>query len=319
MSALNRTKSIICGDFNVNILEQNFQPIRNFKDVFAEHAFINEINLPTYISPSTNARTSCLDHIWHNFKIPRKSFIIHPNLSDHFATCLVFNKKVSSKLEPLKFRNYSAENIDKFRSAIHDEFSRFLPPSNHVDVYAPYLVNFLSKLQNRYFPIKTKTISQKRIMSPWITPAVLRCIRKKHRWYRLQAQGIITLRCYKEYAADVRKLLREAEKAHYVRRFNSLSGDMKRNWKTLNDLLGKSSRKVLDGFGSEGSSPLTIANEFNEFFVEHPRTIHNNIPVSSSDFISNIPMHPNIMIMHESTRAEASNTIKNLRKKWWSA
>ena len=106
-----RILTIMMINIHINILDRNFQSVRNYIDVFAEHAFVNEINLLTYVLPSTNARTSCLDHIWHNLKIPRKSFIIHPNLSDHYATCLVFNKKIHSKLEPIKFRNYSSECI----------------------------------------------------------------------------------------------------------------------------------------------------------------------------------------------------------------
>ena len=101
-------------------------------------------------------------------------------------------------------------------------------------------------------------------------------------------------------------MLREAEKAYYARRFNFLSRDKKRDWQSSNDLLSKSSRRVL----VPRVQAHIIANEFNEYLVEHPPTVHNNIAVSSSNLISIVSVHHNNMIMHETTKAEASNTIR---------
>ena len=118
--------------------------------------------------------------------------------------------------------------FQNFKTPWNVNFQVFSPPSELVNSYASYLIKFLSKLLNRYFPIKTKMISSKRIKSPWITPAILRCISKKHRWTRLYSDGIITARSYKSYSGELRRLLRTAEDEYYVRKFSSLNGDMKR-------------------------------------------------------------------------------------------
>ena len=227
----------------MNTLDQSNTSVQNYLNIFSQYNYTNEINIPTYHSPISNSDTSCIDHIWNNLNIPKKSFVVKPNISDHYATCLLLNKKCNAKLHRIKFRNFSAVNIEKFQTAMQSEFLRFSPTSHLVNDYSNYLEVFLKKILNKYFPVMTKCLSEKRLKSPWITSAIVKCIRKKFRWYRLMKQNLILRASYREYAAELRKLLRVAEQEYYVRRFNSLDRDMKRNWKILNTLLGKNSGK----------------------------------------------------------------------------
>ena len=153
----------------------------------------------------------------------------------------------------------------------------------------------------------TKCLSEKRLKSPWITSAIVKCIRKKFRWYRLMKQNLILRASYREYAAELRKLLRVAEQEYYVRRFNSLDKDMKRNWKILNTLLGKNSVKTTDSFlinNNQVSDFKTICTEFGRYFIEHPEPVHSSIPSSSSNFIKNIPMNSSTIFINYANETE---------------
>ena len=77
------------------------------------------------------------------------------------------------------------------------------------------LVDFLIKLSNKYFPIKTKQISTKRINSPWVTDVILRCVKKKQVWFKLLKRNRITLFSYKKYCKALRNLLNLAEEEYY--------------------------------------------------------------------------------------------------------
>ena len=125
------------------------------------YGFVNEIILPTYVSPSTGHNVSCLDHIWHNFDIDRRSYILQPNMSDHFAVSTVFLDRVNSGTTVIKFRDYSDINKQRFTENIIHELSQFDPPNNNVNDYANSLINFLYMLLNKFFPIKSKTVSEK--------------------------------------------------------------------------------------------------------------------------------------------------------------
>ena len=124
------------------------------------------------------------------------------------------------------------------------------------------------KLQNKYFPLKQKIISQKRLNAPWITKNVRKCVRKKHRWFRMAKEGIITFESYKSFSKSLKKLLCLAKTEYYSRRFNSLRKNNQKNWQTLNKLLGKSTKTTSDRFNIDGilsTDPKKIAADFNKF------------------------------------------------------
>ena len=134
----------------------------------------------TYIAPSDLSLKSCLDHAWHNFNEVSEKFFLTPSVSDHCPIAVVFRKFIPKRMKRVVFRDYSSSNRETFLSNIDREFSTFNPPLNNVNQYADYLINFLKVMQNKFFPVRDKLLSEKRYRSPWITSDNLRCIRKKN-------------------------------------------------------------------------------------------------------------------------------------------
>lgn len=234
-------KAVILGDFNINLRGRLSPSVSRYENLLRQFNYVNEINLLTYHSPITKTDKSCLDHIWHNLNLNRRSFILRPPLSDHYPTCLVFTRDTDDVPKTLRFRDFSENKKNSFKSKLFEEFASFHPEKNDPDMYAKQLNNFLMILYDKYFPIRTKTISYKRQRSPWITSLILKCIRKKHRWYRLMKNELITRESYVKYTKNLRELLCKAEQHYYLRKFNNLGADTKSNWKTLNSLMGKPS------------------------------------------------------------------------------
>ena len=104
---------IFVGDFNINTLADGHDA-QDYIDLYSSYGFVNGINAPTYVSPSTNIPSSCLDHILYNLPISCQSFVIHPNLADHFAVSSIFNHSIDEPPLILKFRDFSSENIQNF-------------------------------------------------------------------------------------------------------------------------------------------------------------------------------------------------------------
>ena len=82
-------------------------------------------------------------------------------------------------------RNNSDVDKERFTENIIYELSQFNPPIVNVNDYANSLINFLYMIFNIFFPIKSKTVSEKRVNISWITPDIKCCIDKKHIWYNL--------------------------------------------------------------------------------------------------------------------------------------
>ena len=199
--------------------------------------------MPTYVCPSTNTYKSCLDHIWHNLECGSTSHVLKPPFSDHCPIVAIFDLEVRKTPFKFKFRDFHDSNVSKYGENISNEFSFFSPPRNSSNNYSYYLQNFLLKLLDKYFPIK-KLFTEKWIKSLWITSDVLRCMRKKHLWHKLLKRNRVTAASYKLYCVTLRNLLEK----YYVCKFNSMGGDMKRNWKTLNNLLEKIENAFMTNF-----------------------------------------------------------------------
>ena len=100
--------------------------------------------------------------------------------------------------------------------------------------------------------MKTKILTQKRQEAPWLTARIIGCIRKKHDWHRLFKAKLITARSYNSYCSTLRFVLNLAEKEYYIRKFNGLGNDPKKNWKTLNYLLNNKRKSISNDFRIDG-------------------------------------------------------------------
>ena len=307
---------VVLGDFNINSANE-ISTTHNYIDLFHQYGLVNEINLPTYCSPATSSDGSCIDHIWHNLHHNSSSYVIYPNLSDHYAVCSIFSQLSTNIPKKFYFRDFSSSNIQKFVNNIETEFSTISPPMTSVNDYSNCLSDSLFKIMNKYFPIRSKTISINRLKSPWITTDIRACIEKKHKWYRMFRRGDITNRSYGTYVKCLRKLLVLAHEKYYENRLNSLNHDVKRNWNVLNKLLGRKRSKISDHFvinGSKSHCPDKISNAFCDHFISHPATIHASILPSTSDYSNLISPTPNSMVLHYVTENEVKQKISLLKK-----
>ena len=67
-------------------------------------------------------------------------------------------------------------------------------------------------------------------------------------------------------------LIRKSKRSHFFNKFESAKNDMKKTWKTINNVIGKGQKQSLrhkfkDECGSILTNPQDISNKFNDFFV----------------------------------------------------
>jgi len=308
-------KCVFMGDFNINVSSAG-GAIDEYTNLLESYGLVNEVNLPTYVAPTTFEEKSVLDHIWHNLIIDRKTYVVRPALSDHYAVIVCFQNHINNKELKIKFRDFSENNIDIFVNSMQGEFSSCNPPYSNSDVCAEYIGDFLMKLLNKYFPIKTKQVTSKRILTPWMDRNVLKCVDKKHRWYRLWKAGEIATELYKRYCTELRKLLRMAKEDYYRGKLSSLGNNPRKNWKIMNSLLGRKNMQLSDSFVIDGTSTCdkdTITNAFNNYFVSHPIALHAAVPPPLNGYLNLIPIQANSMYFHHCTEREVFINISKLK------
>ena len=244
-------KSIFLGDYNINSSDdcENNTSL-DYQSIFSSYGYQNEITLPTYVSPSTLSDKSCIDHIWHNLSLRSSSFILTPNISDHYAVSVIFETLINIRPYLKRYRDYSDANVKTFLKNCENEMRAFVMCPLDAQKNCKRYVSFLTRIMNRHFPIREKLLTCKRLKSPWITRSVLKYIRRKHKWRRMLKRNEITLRSYKKYCGALRHLLKTARAEHYQRKLKSLNDEPRRNWKILNNLMGKTSKSLSTYFKS---------------------------------------------------------------------
>ena len=311
-------RCIIVGDFNFNILHATMnRQTRDYIDVFSSHGYTQCIDAPTYYSPTLNKPTSCLDHVWKNFSTACNTYILTPPISDHMGVIAIFNINIKHVVNSVSsFRDYSAHNKSRFCECLPLESSFFQFVSNDVNRETNRLFAWIKNLINKYFPIRKKSLCTKRANTPWMTAKIVKCVRKKHQWFKLLQGGLITKNSYKQYCSMLKNLLATAERVYYREKFERVGGNSKNRWKILNNLLGKSPAPEVNSLEVNGSltqNCQAIANAFGNYFITVPQQVASRIPQSHIDGLSHIPNNLNSIFFSPTNVFEVTEIVKNIK------
>jgi predicted fused transcriptional regulator/phosphomethylpyrimidine kinase len=107
-----KKKIIICGDWNVNLLQENKQ-VQALNNLLAFHDVINRV---TSLTRVTNRSDSFLDVMVTNRQLNKNIIeVVNMGHSDHLAQILWMSvDKDNEELEKVLQRKYTKENVDKF-------------------------------------------------------------------------------------------------------------------------------------------------------------------------------------------------------------
>ena len=196
---------------------------------------------------------------------------------------LNMNQKTNPPPKFIKKYNTSDEAMLNVRHEIQSEelYSK-LVKSCTADINLNYeMINDeILRAKNKHMPCKlVKFNKYKHKKSTWITQGLLKSIRYRDKLYkqlRLSNPNSLhydTLKFnLKTYNLILRKSIISAKQIYYESRFNRIGNDIRRTWKTINEILTKNQTKnkfpkVFNDDGSMIADRENIANKFNVFFT----------------------------------------------------
>ena len=117
----NKCEIVLTGDFNINLLKVNQQPIFNeFVDTITSHSFYPHITLPTRLSEKSG---SLIDNLFCKLTynlIDTSACILTSNISDHFPHLLSIN--INHTQTPFNkyiyVNNISSDSLNNFKTEI---------------------------------------------------------------------------------------------------------------------------------------------------------------------------------------------------------
>ena len=310
---------ILAGDINMCSKKRDTDHFVNeFVLSMLTRGFINYIDKETYIRPGTVNPTSALDHVWTNVTARGFSFVVEPPLSDHCACVLAFQLKIPHTKVKIEFNDFSDANKERFLNNILMEADNFSPPNTGINDSFLYFDNYIRRITKNYFPTRIKHVSFKRLNKPYLSTRIIKCIRFKHRLFRLVKVGIVPYDIYMNYTTVLRHVIRIAENNHCKSVFSENRRNPRKTWQNINRLIGKStvdsSEMTFNVGGIETSDGDRIVNGFARYFYELPLNIKNDIVPVNIDLLHLVPNNLSSMLFTPVSDHEVRKIIESLKK-----
>ena len=316
-------KSILLGDFNINLLEHTTHlPTNIFLNTMQSLNYFPHISRPTRFPDNPDlGQPSLLDHIWTNFTPSSSSGIIHCGLSDHLPIFININQQPTPNTKhKISFRIHNTANHNAFTNELTlVDWDNLLNSPNANDNFDIFL-NTINRLYNKCYPIKTKFISTKRLQNPWITNGILNSIKHKCNLFKMHKLGTISFNYYKHYRNNLTQVIRVAKSNHYRQIFCNFRNNTKKIWQTINEI--RNNKHVKQNVTSLQhnnlilDNPIDIAETFNNYFCNIAPELNTKLPKSNIN-----PAHYlkgnflNSMQLPIITTQDTKGVIKELKNK----
>ena len=175
-----------------------------------------------------------------------------------------------SETVTIKFRLFTEVSKQTFkRNLISVDWEEILRDENDINTNFGIFMDTFDRLYNRFFPIKTKNISYKRMSNPWITSGLLTSIRRKNTMFKEMKLGNVSQQAYNIYRNRTNALLRLTKRKYYFSFFTNFKKSTRKLWQTINSLSKpprSSSKQTSITYNNRIlTNPTDISNAFNPF------------------------------------------------------
>ena len=282
----------ILGDFNIDLLKNNNYSQKFLNQLFS-YGFYPKIDRVTRPASGT-----LIDNIFTNtHDTDSKSGIWIASIADHLPIYITIPNCVLTSAQPktlcdnfIHKRLYTPENMSKFKSYLSSvDWSRVYNAAGTNNKYSEFL-DTVSSAHDLCFPLTKLKINPRQESKPWITPSILKSIRKKNTMYKqyLKNRSSSTLlEKYKTYKNKLTSVLRIAEKDYYSTKLMHVKDNMGKTWKVINSMTNRNSNwnKItqIEVNNTKIVDPEIIADKFNKFFVNIGPELSNKIPKSNKN------------------------------------
>ncbi|KAL0838458.1 hypothetical protein ABMA28_016590 [Loxostege sticticalis] len=308
-----KTNVILTGDINIDIKVDNKDKYCDqYLDMLASHNLLPGHRLNTRIN-------SCLDHIICNIdstKVDATVAVIDTSITDHKTVLLsIYDKFYSFKPQRTKtVTNYTEALLTLQTHNVADLLNLQDPK-----ILCSSLLNLITNCLDKHTKI-IKIPSNKRIIKPWITPGILKCIKNRNRLQKQLSHDAtndilkITYRRYRNYCNNLIKKL----KTQYERDLlEKAKANNKTLWSTIKTITNLNKQKnknteLITIKTNSSQSAEYVNNHFNNIGEDLANKIIQN-SVHNKVYFSSLPSLPNSIGIVLSEVSEIEAIITNLK------
>ena len=295
---------VVGGDFNIDLLKIAEKPtINEYFDSIVSCGYIPRITLPTRLSRTCGTLIdNFLCKISNNFS-KCTSGILTCNISDHQPIFICLDYLLIKRNIPryVKVTKHHAGSVQQLCDMIDNEM---IMSKLNCDMNANPNTNYeilntvLKTAIDTCMPTKfVKFNKHKHRNNKWITSGLIKSITFRDKLYQKLKSTNENLPLHDQlkhnlttYNKILKKAIREAKRVYYHKCFDKYKNDMKKTWLAIKEIINKSNKSCnvpdfLTINGQKVTNEQTIANEFNNFFVNiGPQLSAQITPLDSGSF-----------------------------------
>uniref|UniRef100_A0A3P9ID92 Reverse transcriptase domain-containing protein n=1 Tax=Oryzias latipes TaxID=8090 RepID=A0A3P9ID92_ORYLA len=292
------------GDLNIDLSKDN-KTNNDFINTLFSSSFFPKINKYTRVTEKN------------------KSGVVYSDITDHYpiACYMKLNKKPSIPRTRRKVKVVNTQTLANLIS--HLQTKRWDAVFNTTDPESAYNSLIEELTDSIIITIPEKTIRQKDIkVKPWITKGILNSIKQKNKLYKkyIKKPNTQNKSTYIKYKNNLTKLLRISKQNHFTTQLKVASGDQKKSWRVLNDILSRRTKTTVipDALEQCQSNNLSLPDIFNNYFCSVGKSLSQNIhPPGGANY--NVYLqgnYPNSFFLKPTCKTEVVNIINKLRSSY---
>ena len=313
---------LICGDFNINTLEQNLL-VENYQNCIAANGFEIFCNTPTRVTESTS---SSIDHFIFQNLNGDAEVLEHQNFSDHYPIVFKFLIGEEKPNDVLSFRDTKFLNKPELRFEYQKLLRQKLNMSameilNTTDINESFGIfnKVFLEVTNIFAPIKNARQTCNKLPK-WFSNKLKNMKTKRNLYHKnwKMNKNEANLKKFKLARDKFNKELAACKTKFYADKFDGCIGNTRQVYKLLNELQGKTAKKekfpILTSCTQKIKSPTMEdnANCFNNFFANIGSKLSEHL---QEPYTPNFDRKLHSMLLVKTSRAEDLQIINHLDNK----
>ena len=283
---------IVLGDFNINLLKDDVYK-NSFELCLQSNYLVPTIVEPTRIATKTleNGQQvttkTLIDNILIKPNITHLSGLIESCITDHFPVYISIPeiKLDNESNKVIRYRLITENGKRKFKHAIARFNTDNLQQSDAKEESSNFIKHF-NELYNKYFPIRTKTITHKDETKPWIDDILINQMKIRDKLYKLATRKRIDIQIYNKFRNIMTNRIKKAKAKYYEDEFKKTSLNIKKTWSTINSVIRKNKFKstiqLTDNNGTKVQES-DVSTEFVDYFTNIATNLTNQLPNSPTN------------------------------------
>lgn len=266
------TNIIILGDINIDISNNtNDAKADEYLDLLAMHHLIPGHTFPTRLE-------KCIDHCMVKTKTKVTTAICPTSTTDHSSLFLILPLAQRPKRHDKYVHKIDFNVASKFLSEINWNDCDQINDANQLTEFFIATVTNIIKNSTRVH----KAPSRKRILQPWITPGLLRCMRFRdtlsRRHKRTPNDKALEL-TFKRYRNHCNNILHNLKNCHDKTKLYEAKNDIKQTWNVIKRICYPQNKNLNDPSHllKLKPSPEDSVNAVNDYFANVGRNLADNI------------------------------------------